>query len=290
MTDTLFIGDYTYSSWSLRGWLLFRRFGLEARISLVDFQSRGVAEQVAEIAPARTVPSARLADGTVVWDSLALAEELASRHPEAGLWPTDPALRATARSLAAEMHASFGALRSDCPMNLRVAYTGFEASEAVRADVARLEEIWTYALERSGGPWLCGDYSVADAFYAPVAGRIAGYGLKVGEAAQAYVAAHLADPAFRRWRAMGLVRGAELPWYAKDMARIEWPGPKPLTAETVESGPSVNETCPYSGDPVTHFLKLDGQVYGFCNAFCRDKTAADPEAWPAFMALVRDTR
>lgn len=287
MTNRLYIGDYTYSSWSLRGWLLFRRFGLEASMVLVDFHSRDVSEQVAAIAPARTVPSARLSDGAVVWDSLALAEELASRHPDAGLWPADPMLRATARSLAAEMHSSFMALRGDCPMNLRVAYTGFTPSDAVRADLARLEEVWGYALERSGGPWLCGAYSAADAFFAPVAGRIAGYGLKTGPEASAYVARHLADPAFRRWRAMGLVRGADLPWYAKNMAQIPWPGPEPLKAEITETGPAENATCPYSGDPVTHFLMMDGRIYGFCNAFCRDKTVADPEAWPAFMALTR---
>lgn len=290
MTDTLYIGDYTYSSWSLRGWLLFRRFGLQAKTVLVDFTAGSVAEQVAEIAPARTVPCARLSDGALVWDSLALAEELASRHPGAGLWPADPALRATARSLAAEMHASFDALRGDCPMNLRAAYTGFQPSEAVRADLARVEALWSWALEQSGGPWLCGDYSAVDAFYAPVAARIAGYGLTVGPQAQAYVAAHLADPAFRRWRAMGLVRGAELPWYARDLDRTDWPGPAPLAAQPVDTGPAVNAACPYSGDPVTHFLSFEGSLYGFCNAFCRDKTAADPEAWPAFMALVQGTR
>jgi glutathione S-transferase len=84
---------------------------------------------------------------------------------------------------------------------------------------------------------------------------------------------------------MGLVQGADLPWYAKDNARRPWPGPAPRPASAAE-GPSENAACPYSGKPVTHFLTMDGRTFGFCNAFCRDKTMADPEAWPAFMAIV----
>jgi glutathione S-transferase len=287
MRDTLFIGDYTYSSWSLRGWLLMHRFGLPARVEMIPFDAADVASQLSAVAPARTVPCLRLGDGTVIWDSLAMAEELASRHPEAGLWPADPGLRAMARSLAAEMHSAFGALRGDCPMNLRLAYADTPLSEALRADLARIERLWSFALERSGGPWLCGAYSAADAFYAPVAARIAGYGLPVGAQAEAYVARHLADPAFRRWRAMGLVSGAVLERYAKPYAQTAWPGPSPLPAEAVARGPSENAACPYSGEAVTHFLGVEGRVFGFCNAFCRDKTQADPEAWPAFMALLR---
>ncbi|MBF9034584.1 glutathione S-transferase [Rhodobacterales bacterium HKCCE2091] len=286
MTYTLHIGDRAYSSWSLRGWLLIEKFGLSATLRMVTFDTGDVAQQMQVAAPARTVPTLVLEDGTPVWDSLAIAEELASRHPDAGIWPADPSLRAVARSLAAEMHSGFGALRGDCPMNLRTAYTDFAPSDAVIADLSRLEEIWSFGLDRSGGPWLAGEYSAADAFYAPVAGRIAGYGLPVGDAAQAYVERHLSDPAFRQWRAMGLVRGETLPWYAKDNATGPWPGPAPRPAKAVTDGPAENDACPYSGKPVTHFLEMDGRVFGFCNAFCRDKTVADPEAWPKFMALV----
>ncbi len=287
MTQTLYIGDPAYSSWSLRGWLLFERFGLAQRTVWVDFANRDVADQLAEIAPARTVPAVVFDDGAVLGESLAIAEELASRFPEAGLWPEGSRARATARALASEMHAGFGALRSACPMALRVAYEGFEPSEEVLADLARLEVIWDHARRTVGGegPWLCGAYSVADAFFAPVAARIATYGLPVSEAATEYVAAHLADPAFRRWRAMGFARGEELPWYAKDLSTREWPGPTPLEARAVNAGPSVNETCPYSGRPVTDFMEAGGKVWGFCNPFCRDKTVADPLAWPKFAAL-----
>lgn len=288
MTYDLILGDYAYSSWSLRGWLLLNRFGLPYRVRVLDFDAEAsVAEQMADLAPARTVPALITPEGAIVSDSLAMAEELATRHPKAGLWPTDPRARATARTLAAEIHSGFGALRGDCPMNLRTAYSGVTPSAAVLADVARIETLWQYARATCApsGPWLCGGYSAADAFFAPVAARIAGYGLPVSEGARAYVSAHLADPAFRRWRAMGLVRGATLARYAKPYVATEWPGPAPRPARAIESGTPENTACPYSGDPVTDLLESEGRIFGFCNAFCRDKTAADPDAWPAFTAL-----
>jgi len=286
MTYKLIIGDRAYSSWSLRGWLLFEKFGIPHTLEHVSFSDDGDGwAAIHALPPAKTVPTIATDDGAVLSDSLAMAEELASREPAAGLWPSNPKARATARNLAAEMHSSFGALRNDCPMNLRCAYTSFQPSDDVLKDVARIEEIWGHALDSFGGDWLCGDYSVADAFYAPVAARIAGYGINVGAQAQAYVDRHLADGAFRRWRAMSLVKGADLPWYARDYDQHAWPGPKPLIA-TATDGPSVNDACPYSGDSVTDFLELNGTVYGFCNPFCRDKTLADPEAWPAFVEIM----
>ena len=291
MTYDLILGDYAYSSWSLRGWLLFEKFGLSRTSRMLDFHAdNSVAQQLEALglAPARTVPTVRTPDGAILSESQTIAEELASRHPQAGLWPEDPQCRATARNLVAEMHAGFGALRDFCPMNLRVAYSGVPVPEEVTADLRRLEIIWdnARALCRPDGPWLCGAYSAADAFYAPVAARIAGYGLTVSDTATAYVAAHLADPAFRRWRAMGMVHGATLPWYARDYDTTDWPGPAIRPAQAVDSGKAENEHCPYSGDPATHLMEMDGRIFGFCNAFCRDKTVADPEAWPKFMALV----
>ena len=204
MTYDLFIAHPSYSSWSLRGWLLFRKFGLTCRQVPVDIYDGGKDRDLAPVAPARTVPVLRLPEGTVIAESLAIAETLHERHPEAGLWPTDPAARATARWLVAEMHAGFTALRSACPMNIRYARAGYPVSEAVAADLQRIETLWQMVLGRHGeGPWLFGDYSVADAFYAPVAMRIAGYSLPAGEAARAYVNAHLADPASLAWRQMG---------------------------------------------------------------------------------------
>ena len=290
MTYDLAIGDRAYSSWSLRGWLLFDAFGLPVRVQRARLYTDDLPRLLEGFFPARTVPVMRTAEGTVVAESLAIAEELASRHPEAGLWPKDPAARAVARMLAAEMHAGFTALRSHCPMNLRISYTGCDPTDAVLADLARLETIWSWARRETGaqGPWLCGAYSAADAFFAPVAGRIAGYNLPVGAEAAACVAAHLAHPSFRRWRAMGFADGADQEFYRRDYPRRPWPGPAPLAAQAVDTGPSVNATCPYSGKDVTHFLKTGGRVFGFCNAFCRDKTVADPEAWQKFMALLSD--
>ncbi|MFD1341677.1 glutathione S-transferase [Litorisediminicola beolgyonensis] len=228
MQNILVLGDYSYSSWSLRGWLLFDRWGIDVSTRMIDFfEDASVGARLADLPPARTVPTWVTPEGTVIWDSLAIAEELASRFPDRGYWPADPAARAVARSLSAEMHSGFTTLRSDCPMNLRVAYRDVPVSDALAADLARLETIWSFARGRFGvdGPWLCGDYSIADAFYAPVAARTAGYGLPVSETAQAYVDAHLSDPSFVKWRAMGLAEGADLPWYAKDFPQVAWPGP-----------------------------------------------------------------
>ena len=288
MTYDLYLGDRAYSSWSLRGWLLFERFGIPVRSHFVNFADPvGVAAQMVEVAPARTVPTLRLEDGTVISESLAIAEEMASRHPEAGLWPNDLSARALARNLASEMHAGFAALREHCPMNVRVAYKDVPLREDVTANLRRLEDIWDRARAACApeGPWLTGSYSIADAFYAPIAARIAGYGLSVSDTAQAYVDAHLSDPAFRRWRAMSFAKGSELPQYDRDYAQTTWPGPAPIAARPVADGTPENDACPYSGKEITHLGDFEGRIFGFCNAFCRDKTVADAASWPAFMEI-----
>lgn len=227
MSYSLALGDRAYSSWSLRAGLLVDRFDLPVTCRFARLYDPGFEALLAEFAPARTVPALRTPEGTVICESLAIAEELASRFPDRGLWPDEPAARATARGLAAEMHAGFMALRTDCPMNLRVAYQGFAPSDEVRADLARLDEIWAAAraATASAGPWLCGDYSIADAFFAPVAARIATYGLPVGPVAKTYVNAHLAEPAFLRWRAASLTDGLDQPVYAMALPERPWPGP-----------------------------------------------------------------
>ena len=282
----LAIGDRTYSSWSLRGWLLFEKFGLPVTCHAGRLYSDDFQRLLGEFPPARTVPALRLPEGQVIPDTLAIAEALAERHPDAGHWPHDPAARAMARWLCAEMHSGFGALRGDCAMNLARSYADSAPRAEVLADLARIEAIWAQArLQFAGnGPWLFGGYSAADAFFAPVAARIAGYNLPVGPDAQTYVAAHLSDPAFRRWRAMGCAERFEQPTYRKSYAERPWPGPTPIPAHPSD-GPSINATCPYSGKPTTHFLQAGGKVWGFCNPFCRDKTLSDPEVWPAFMEI-----
>jgi len=287
MAYDLVIGDRAYSSWSLRGWLLFDAFGIPVKTHLAKLYSDELPRMLKDYFPAKTAPTMRTADGLVITETIAIAEELASRHPDAGLWPADPKARAVARVLAAEMHAGFTGLRNHCPMNLRVSYADCAPTPEVLADLKRLELLWDWARRETGSttPWLCGTFSAADAFYAPVATRIATYNLPVGTTAMDYVNAHLAHPSFRRWRAMGMIDLPDQEFYRRDYPRRAWPGPVILAAKAVEGSQSENAACPYSGKPVTHVLELSGRRLGFCNAFCRDKTVADPEAWPAFMAL-----
>lgn len=284
MSNILAIGDRLHSSWSLRGWLMFVKFGIDVKVRHARMYSDAFPELLEDFAPAKTVPAALL-DGNCVWDSIALAEALAEMH--GGLWPKDVAARGFARSLVGEMHSSFGALRGACPMNLRVAFGDFEASREVQADIERIEQLWSMARTRFGsdGPWLFGDYSLADAFYAPVAARIAGYGLNVGREAADYVALHLADQDFRRWRAMGFAENWVQDAYKMELAPVPWPGPEVVQATITRRTDAQNEVCPYSGEPTTDYLEIEGRVFGFCNPFCRDKTLADPMAWPGFRAI-----
>ena len=291
MTHTLYIGNRLYFSWSLAAWLMVDRFGLAREVRtevLYPDGEDGVGALMGHLAPARTLPTLVTAEGAILSDSMAIAEELASRYPQAGLWPDDPAARGTARTLAAEMHSSFRALRAGWPVNLRCSYVPVTPPAEVAAEIDRLEVIWTHARQRTGaaGPWLCGDYSIADAIFAPMAVRLSNYGFDRHPVTADYVAAHLADPALRRWRAMGLAAGRASAVFEYGGPERPWPGPAPLPARAVAEGTPQNRTCPYSGDPVTHLMAMEGRVFGFCNAFCRDKTVADPAAWPAFMALV----
>ena len=224
MTYDLLIGDRSYSSWSLRGWLLFAAFDLPVRIRLNEMYSSDFAAGFDGWGTARTVPAARAEDGAIWTDSLAIAEGLAERHPEAGHWPAEPQARAFARSMAAEMHSGFVALRSACPMNLRVRWEGFVPDEGVRADLARLETLWSAASDMTKtGPWLFGRYTAADAFFAPVAMRIAGYDLPVSDAARAYVDAHLLHDPVREWRAEGERRDRTLANYDMGLPTARFP-------------------------------------------------------------------
>lgn len=287
MTYTLYIGDRTFSSWSMRGWLMLEKFNLPFRSKMLGLYSGTLQADLAELAPARTVPVLKTPAGHVVSDSLAIAETLVEAHRDLPLYPADPAARALARSMMAEMHSGFSALRNACPMNLQNTWKGFAVSEAVLADVVRIETLWAMArnLRVSEGPWLFGDYSIVDAFYAPVSCRMVTYDLPASAAARDYIAATLDDTVFRRWRAMGQTKTYDPFPYSHDLPSRDWPGQR-LAAKAVESGRPENNACPYSGDPVTHLMEIDGRTFGFCNAFCRDKTVADPAAWPAFMEIL----
>ena len=292
MTHRLYIGNRLYFSWSLAAWLMVDRFDLSDAVAttvLYPATEDGVGARMSDLAPARTLPTLVTADGAILSDSMAIAEELASRYPDQGLWPRDPVARGTARTLAYEMHSSFRALRGGWPVNLHRSFQPVVPPPDVAAELDRLETIWSHArrITQTAGPWLGGDYSIADAIFAPMAVRLANYGFDTRPVTRAYVTAHLADPALRRWRAMGLAAGRAAPAFEMDLPVAPWPGAAPLPAVAVTQGAAENAACPYSGDPVTHLMRMDGRVFGFCNAFCRDKTVADPEAWPAFMALVR---
>ena len=219
MDLTLHVGDYTYSSWSLRGWLLMDPFGIARKIRYAKMRTPEFEAMLDEIAPSRTVPALKLADGQVVWDSLAMAETLHEMYPEAGYWPKDAAARAMARSLTAEMHSGFTALRGACPMNIRRRYAGFEVDTEVQADLERLDQLWALALDRHDqGPYLFGAFTVADAFYAPVASRIDTYDLPIGVRAREYVSTVLSHPSVARWQAMALADGHIQEHYEFDMA------------------------------------------------------------------------
>lgn len=224
MTYDLYIGDRTFSSWSLRGWLMMAKFNLAHRVHLVGLYSGTMADDLAHIPPARLVPAMVTPDGTVVGESLAMAETLAEAHPSVGMWPQDASARATARWLCAEMASGFSALRGDCAMQLQHVNVGYQPSDGVRADLARLETLWAHAAKyKTEGPWLFGAYSLADAFYAPVCARIIGYDLPVNDPTRAYCMHTINDPAFKAWRAEGLkVTYAPFP-YDMGVPTASWP-------------------------------------------------------------------
>lgn len=204
----LVIGNKNYSSWSMRPWVLMRNLGLpfdEKPLSFNLGMGAGFGDAVARLSPARRVPVLIDDDGLAVWDSLAIAEYLHERFPAAGVWPADIRQRARARSICAEMHAGFGALRTHCPMNIeaRLADAGARAvagHAAVRSDLARIDAMWSELLAEHGGPFLFGArFCNADAYYAPVAARIRTYQLPVSATARAYVDRVLAAPGPAAW-------------------------------------------------------------------------------------------
>jgi glutathione S-transferase len=227
MTYDLYIGDRTFSSWSLCGWLMFVKFGLPVRVNMVGLYNGTKDQDLADLKPARFVPVMRDPDGIVIGDSIAMAETLAERYPEAGMWPKDPEARALCRWIVAESHSNFVQLRNDCPMQLAHQVQGFEPSDDVKADIARIEELWSFAREKhgAGGPWLFGSYSLADVFCAPTTARIAGYGLQVGDVAQSYVDHVLSDKEFMEWRALGLTKSYDPMPYDMGLPTAPWPGP-----------------------------------------------------------------
>lgn len=203
----LYIGNKNYSSWSMRPWVLLKQAGIEFEEIVIRFDSfdegSEFRKQVSSLSPAGRVPV--LDDkGFRVWDTLAIAEYLAERFPDKQLWPRGVQERARARSICAEMHSGFGALRTACPMNIEadLRSTGqliWRDKHAVRADMARLVSMWSELLARHRGPMLFGDFSIADAYFAPVCMRLSSYGLPVPQDIGDYIGRLSALPGVKAW-------------------------------------------------------------------------------------------
>jgi len=207
----LVIGNKNYSSWSMRPWVLMRQLGLpfdEVKLRFDFAPDSAFRQAVARFSPAGRVP-VLVDEGFAVWDSLAIVEYLHEHFPGRGVWPAAAQDRARARCLAAEMHAGFGALRSRCPMNVEATLPEVGARLWVehadlRADVARIETMWAQALAASGGPFLFGAFSAADAFYAPVCMRLRTYALPLLETTLRYVDRVSTAPGVAAWIADAL--------------------------------------------------------------------------------------
>ena len=203
----LYIGNKNYSSWSMRPWVLFRQADIAFEEIVVRFDSfdegSEFRRQISTVSPVGKVPVLD-DDGLKVWDTLAIAEYLAERFPEKNLWPQGVQARARARSVCAEMHSGFAALRGACPMNIEADLAGIGAlvwrdKPAVRADVARLVAMWRELLAGHEGAMLFGDFCIADAFFAPVCMRLKSYALPVPEDIAAYIGRLSALPGVKAW-------------------------------------------------------------------------------------------
>lgn len=199
---TLIIGNKNYSSWSLRPWLAMKQAGLEFQEIRIPLDTPKTASRLRQYSPAGKVPV--LHDGSlIVWDSLAILEHLAERLPALYWWPTNPAARATARSISAEMHSSFVNLRQNMPMNCRASLPGKGMASGVQADIDRITTIWRDCRQRfgRGGDFLFGAFTIADAMYAPVVSRFTTYGVTLDPICQAYADAIGSLPAMQDWLA-----------------------------------------------------------------------------------------
>ncbi|MDE1181178.1 glutathione S-transferase family protein [Paraburkholderia sp.] len=195
----LVIGDKNYSSWSMRPWLLLIHFGIPFEEVKVDLFESGAKETILAHSPSGKVPALVGDDGLSVWDSLAIAETLAERFPQHPMWPRDPIARGHARSVSAEMHSGFGAVRTNMWMNIRATFAGKGATPDALADIGRIDAIWRDCLDTYGGPFLFGEFSIADAMFAPVVMRFNTWQPALSEAAAAYAARVTAQPAVKRW-------------------------------------------------------------------------------------------
>ena len=193
------VGNKSYSSWSLRGWLMLKKTLQPFEELVIGLDRPDTAENIRKYSPSGRVP-VLLSGSLTVWDSLAIGEYLAETYPAANLWPKEPGARAVARSISAEMHSGFVALRTHCPMKMKERIQQDTPQEALD-DAARVRAIWTSTRERhgGGGPFLFGAFTIADAMFAPVVSRFRTYGLPLTGPAAAYAEAVWNDPDFQLW-------------------------------------------------------------------------------------------
>ena len=220
----LYIGNKNYSSWSLRPWLLMKHFGLPFTEHMVSVAGRDYNAALKPISGNARVPCLH-DDGFAVWESIAIAEYLAERHPT--MWPADTQARARARSISAEMHAGFAKLRTAMPMNLKLKLKGKPAAPDVQRDIDRVVEIWQEArmqFATGDGPYLFGDFSVADAMFAPVVWRLHIYNVPLPPVAAAYSEAMRMHPAMLEWYEAALRESEAHPQY--DSLADEYGGPR----------------------------------------------------------------
>jgi glutathione S-transferase len=218
----LIIGNKNYYSWSFRPWLAMKVAGIAFEETLISLEASDFKSRVTALGGAGRVPT--LIDGdTCVWESLAILEYLAEKFPAAALWPRDPSARAHARAIASEMHAGFGALRRQLPMNIRRPVIPRALDTDAAGDVARIDAIWSESRSRFGasGPFLYGTFGAADAMYAPVVWRFRTYAVEVSAAAQAYMRALMALPAWIEWREAA----RHEPWVLPH-DEVDWPDVK----------------------------------------------------------------
>ena len=204
----LICGNRNYSSWSLRAWLCLRRAGLDPKTTVLPMDTPEFEARIGPLSPSRRVPVLWCGE-ECFWDSLAIAELVSELHAAGRLWPEDVALRGLGRSIAAEMHSGFSALRDELPMNCRARGRRIRVSAAARGDIDRIAAVWDAARARAGSDgWLLGPWSIADAMYAPVVLRFRAYDVDVPESARAYGRMWLQDADLQRW-----IRAAERePW------------------------------------------------------------------------------
>lgn len=217
---TVVLGNKNYSSWSLRPWLALKATGAPFAEIVIPLRTPDTKARILEHSPSGKVPVLKGPDGLIVWETLAIVEYLAGRFPAANLWPADPSVRAVARSVANEMHAGFGALRSNMPMNIRMKAraeiaSARQAIPEVKADVDRIQAIWSECRTRfgDGGDFLFGAFGGTDAMFAPVVCRFRTYGVELGGAAGAYADAVWDWPAMREWRSAAAAEPFSIPQY-----------------------------------------------------------------------------